>query len=58
MSAKTSKTLMKCVGATLAVCSAMAMVGGCQSSSSSAKKSMKKTVNKFADIIDTVSDML
>ncbi|WP_177917214.1 hypothetical protein [uncultured Eubacterium sp.] len=58
MSGKTSRTLMKCVGATLAVCSAMAITGGCCSNSSGAKKSMKKTVNKFADIIDTVSDML
>lgn len=58
MSAKTTRVLMKCVGATLAVCSAVAMVGGCQSNSNSAKKTMKKTANKFADIIDTVSDML
>lgn len=58
MSAKTTRALMKCVGATLAVCSAVAMVGGYQSNSHNAKKTMKKTANKFADIIDTVSDML
>ena len=58
MSAKTTRALMKCVGSTLAVCSAVAMVGGCQSNSHNAKKTMKKTANKFADIIDTVSDML
>lgn len=42
MSAKTTRALMKCVGATLAVCSAVAMVGGCQSNSHNAKKTMKK----------------
>lgn len=58
MSCKTSKTVMKCVGATLAICSAMAVMGGCKAtSSSSAKKSMKKTVNKLADIVDMVTDM-
>lgn len=59
MSCKMSKTMMKCVGITLAVCSAMAMAGGCKATpSSSVKKSMKKTVNKFADVVDMISDML
>lgn len=56
----TSKTIMKCMGATLAVCSAVSMLGGAsaKSPSSQTKKTMKKTINKVADIVDTVSNML
>ncbi|MDO4364750.1 MAG: hypothetical protein Q4C99_09495 [Clostridia bacterium] len=60
MSIKTSKMLMKCVGATLALCSAMAIAGGCccTSSSSSAKKFMKKTMNKMSDVVDTLASFM
>lgn len=58
MSCKASKNVMKCVGATLALCSAIAVLGGCKvTPSSSAKKSMKKTINKLSDIVDMISDM-
>lgn len=57
MSNKKAMTIMKCVGGTLAICSALAMVGGTKTSgmSGSTKKMMKKTVNKMSDIVDTIS---
>ncbi len=57
MSNKKSMIIMKCVGGTLAICSALAMVGGTKSAtmSGSTKKIMKKTVNKMSDIVDTIS---
>ena len=65
MSNKKSMIIMKCVGGTLAICSALAMVGGTKSAtmsgtktsgmSGSTKKMMKKTVNKMSDIVDTIS---
>lgn len=55
MSMKTAKIMMKCIGTTLAICSAMTMAGGCIGSKAMCtKKSMKKTINKLADIIDDV----
>ena len=53
MKMNTQRNVMKCIGATLAVCSAIAMVGGTKSCS--AKKTIKKTVNKMADIVDSVT---
>lgn len=50
--------MMKIVGATLAVCSAMTMFEGSKFSSSAAKKAVKKTANRVADIVDTVSTFM
>lgn len=60
MSIKASKMMMKCVGATLALCSAMALAGGCccKSSSPSTKKFMKKTMNKMSDVVDTLASFM
>lgn len=60
MSMKTAKIMMKCIGGTLAVCSAVAMAGGCvaNSGSSSTKKTMKKTMNRITDFVDTVSSFM
>ena len=57
-----SKTLMKCVGATLAVCSVMSIVGGAKAGSmgsmNKAKKSVRKTINKMADVVDTIAAVM
>lgn len=60
MSNKKSMIIMKCVGGTLAICSALAMVGGTKSAtmSGSTKKIMKKTVNKMSDIVDAISTFM
>lgn len=59
MKTKTTKIIMKSVGATLAVCSTMAMVGGCTTGSSkSSKKMVKKAVSKLEDLADTVMEMM
>lgn len=55
---KVSKTMMKMVGATLAVCSAMTMLEGTRMSSGTAKKAVKKTANKVAGIVDTISAIM
>lgn len=60
MSNKKSMVIMKCVGGTLAICSALAMAGGMKTSSmsGSTKKMLKKTVNKMSDIVDTISSFM
>ncbi len=56
MKSNTTKAVMKCVGATLAVCSAVAMASGSKMmGSNSTKKTMKKTINKVADVVDSIS---
>ncbi len=55
MKTATTKTMMKCVGAALAVCSAVTMLEGTKMKSTSAKKAVKKTANKVVDIVDTIS---
>lgn len=55
MKNSTTKMMMKCVGATLAVCSAVTMLEGTKMNGNSAKKAVKKTASKVADIVDTVS---
>lgn len=52
---KVSKTVMKAVGATLAVCSAMTMIESCNMSAHKTKKAVKKTANKVAGIVDTIT---
>lgn len=46
MSKKTSTNMMKIMGATLAVCSAAAIMGGMKTSNSSAKKNYEKSRRK------------
>ncbi|MGN0457557.1 MAG: hypothetical protein ACI4IL_01120 [Eubacterium sp.] len=59
MKQNTTRTIMKCMGATLAVCSAVAMAGSSKMmGSGTTKKTMKKTINKVADVVDTVAGML
>ncbi len=58
MNRKTTN-VMKVMGATLAVCSAAALVGSTKSScKTSAKKSMKKTADKVVDFVDTVASLM
>lgn len=57
MKLSTTKTIMKCMGATLAICSAVAMAEGSKMMSSPTKKSMKKTMNKVADVVENVAGM-
>jgi len=58
MKINTTKNIMKGIGATLAVCSAVTMMASAKSGGTSAKKTMKKTVNKMADIVDAVSSFM
>ena len=54
-----SKSVMKMMGTALAVCSAAAFMSSNKSNSmTSAKKSMKKTVGKVADFVDTVAAIM
>jgi hypothetical protein len=53
-----TKTMMKCVGTTLAICSALTMLEGTKMKSNTAKNAVKKTANKIVDIVDTVSTFM
>ena len=57
MKINTTKNIMKGIGATLAVCSAVTMMASAKNSGG-AKKSMKKTVTKISDIVDTFSSFM
>ena len=55
MKKKTSANVMRIMGATLAVGSAVAMMGATKFDSNSAvKKTMKKTADKMVDFVDMV----
>ncbi len=58
MNKKTTANMMKAMGATLAVCSAVAIMGATKTSSNSAKKTMKKTVDKVANFVDSVASFM
>ena len=58
MKTNTSKMIMKGVGATLAVCSALAMASSTKSNSVVARKAVKKTADKVADIVDSVASFM
>ena len=58
MKTNTSKMIMKGVGATLAVCSALAMASASKPSGMAAKKVIKKTADKVADVVDSVSSFM
>ncbi|MCH5314631.1 MAG: hypothetical protein J1E81_01860 [Eubacterium sp.] len=57
MSKKTS-SIMKVMGATIAVCSAAAMLTSSKSSNANMKKTMKKTADKVVGFVDTVASMM
>ena len=58
MKTNTSKMIMKGVGATLAVCSALAMASSSRAASLGTKKAVKKTANKIADVVDSISSFM
>ena len=58
MKINTTKNIMKGIGATLAVCSAVTMMASAKSGGTAAKKTMKKTVNKVADVVDTITSFM
>ncbi|MCR5207508.1 MAG: hypothetical protein K6C14_03420 [Eubacterium sp.] len=58
MKASTSKIIMKGVGATLAVCSALAMASSAKPASGTAKKAVRKTANKVAGMVDAISQFM
>ncbi len=58
MKMNSQKTVLKCVGAALAVGSAIAMASSTKAGNCSTKKTMKKTANKVADFVDTVASFM
>ena len=58
MKMNTTKNIMKGIGATLAVCSAVTMMASSKTGGATAKKAMKKTANKVADVVDTISSFM
>lgn len=58
MTKKNTANVMKAMGATLAVCSAVAIMSASKTSSSQMKKTVKKTTDKVMDFVDTVSAMM
>ena len=58
MKVNTSKNIMKGIGATLAVCSALAMASSSKGMGMGAKKAVKKTADKVADMVSTLSSFM
>lgn len=58
MKSKSQQNLLKAMGATLAVCSAVAIMGSTKNNTSTAKKTMKKTADKVVNFVDTVSSFM
>lgn len=57
MKKKTANT-MRAIGATLAVCSAAAIIGASKTDHMSAKKTIKKTADKVVGFVDTVASLM
>lgn len=57
MKKKTANT-MRALGATFAVCSAVAIMGAAKTENMSAKKTMKKTADKVVGFVDTVASLM
>lgn len=55
---KKTANMMKVMGATIAVCSAAAMLTSSKSGSTNMKKTMKKTADKVVGFVDTVASMM
>ena len=58
MRTSTSKNIMKGVGATLAVCSALAMMSSSKGAGMGTKKVVKKTADKVADVVSAMSTFM
>lgn len=58
MRKKTTSNVMKIMGATLAVCSAAAIMGSTKSSNMNAKKAVKKTADRVVEFVDTVASFM
>lgn len=58
MKMNTTKNIMKGIGGVLAVCSAVTMMASTKTSGASTKKVMKKTVDKVADVVDTLTSFM
>ncbi|MGN0531566.1 MAG: hypothetical protein ACI4IN_02070 [Eubacterium sp.] len=59
MKQKSTKMMMTCVGATLAICSGLLMMCGKKPDCCSpTKKTIKKTVNKISDVVDAITTMM
>ena len=58
MKMNTTKNIMKGIGAPLAVCSAVTMMASSKSNGASTKNVMKKTADKVADIVDSISSFM
>lgn len=57
MKKKTTNTMLA-VGATLAVCSAAAMMGATKTNNKSAQKTIKKATDKVVNFVDTVASFM
>ncbi|GEM_PF-4904107 len=57
MKKKTANT-MRALGATFAVCSAVAIMGAAKTENTSVKKTMKKTADKVVGFVDTVASLM
>lgn len=55
---KKTSSIMKVMGATIAVCSAAAMLTSSKSSSTNMKKTMKKTADKVVGFVDTMTSLM
>lgn len=59
MKKKTTQNMMRAVGATLAVCSAAAIIGSAKNTSNkSAKKTIMKTADKVVGFVDTMASFM
>lgn len=58
MTKKTSSNVMKVMGATLAVCSAVAIMGAAKTDNCMAKKTLKKAADKVSGFVDTVASIM
>ncbi|MBQ9517155.1 MAG: hypothetical protein IJR60_03685 [Eubacterium sp.] len=60
MKINTTKNIMKGIGATLAVCSAITMMASSNkmNAASSTKHTIKKTANKITNVIDAVASFM
>ena len=56
MKGKSQQNLLMAMGATLAVCSAVALMGGTKTNK--AQKTMKKTADKMMNFVDTVTSLM
>ncbi|MBO5494310.1 MAG: hypothetical protein J5964_01175 [Eubacterium sp.] len=58
MSKKTQSVMLKALGGTLAVCSAVALAGSKKSGMIIPKKTVKNAADKVVSFVDTVTSMM